>query len=404
MALNIISNFAANVANRNLSKTDMQVSSSLSKLSSGTRVVSARDDAASLAIGSRLRSEVEALKQAKVNAGQAGSMLQIADGAMSTVSDILVRMKTLAVQAASDQLGTTERSILNSEFTALRSEIDRIAADTEFNGVKLTNGSITGTPTATSGLTVLDGVSSISAVGIDTSGGAVTTDASGVAYDATGGAQENLFSVTIAGTAYTGVIDANALSGGAGANALSQGTTVTLVNASNSNDPIKITLTLNTAFDSASDITAAAGKDITFNGTSGTTLTFKVGTGTVSSEDNVSFTLDSITTTTLGISASVISGADSSNANAAVTAVTAAIDTLNQSRSTVGASQNRLEFASANLASSTENAEAARSELLDLNIASEITNFTSKQVLLQAGVSMLAQANQIPQNLLRLLQ
>ncbi len=179
---------------------------------------------------------------------------------------------------------------------------------------------------------------------------------------------------------------------------------MTLVNASNSNDPIKITLTLNTAFDSATDSYASTNSVVTFTGTSGTTLTFKVGTGTVSSEDNVSFTLDSITTSTLGISASVISGADSSNANAAVTAVTAAIDTLNQSRSTVGASQNRLEFASANLASSTENAEAARSELLDLNIASEITNFTSKQVLLQAGVSMLAQANQIPQNLLRLLQ
>jgi len=403
MALNIVSNFAANVANRNLSKTDMQVTSSLSKLSSGTRVVSAKDDAASLAIGSRLRSEVEALKQAKVNAGQAGSMLQIADGAMATVSDILVRMKTLAVQAASDQLGSTERSILNSEFTSLRSEIDRIAADTEFNGVKLTNGSTTGSQTAagtgtTNGFAVLDGVSSISAVGIDTSGGPVATTAANYT------AATNTFSLTVGSTAYTGVIDSNALTGGAGANPLSQGTTVTLVNASNSNDPIKITLTLNTAFDSATDSGGTADPTVTFTGTSGTTLTFKVGTGTVSSEDNVSFTLDSITTSTLGISSSVISGADSTNANAAVTAVTAAIDTLNQSRSTVGASQNRLEFASANLAASQENAEAARSELLDLNIASEITTFTSKQVLLQAGVSMLAQANQIPQNLLRLLQ
>ena len=81
-----------------------------------------------------------------------------------------------------------------------------------------------------------------------------------------------------------------------------------------------------------------------------------------------------------------------------------AIDTLNQSRATIGAGQNRLEFASANLASSIENAEAARSTLMDLDIAAEITVFTSKQVLLQAGVAMLAQANQLPQNLLRLLQ
>ncbi len=408
MALNIVSNFAANVANRNLSKTDAQVTSSLSKLSSGTRVVSARDDAASLAIGSRLRSEVEALKQAKVNAGQAGSMLQIADGAMSTVSDILVRMKTLAVQAASDQLGTTERSILNSEFTALRSEIDRIAADTEFNGVKLTNGSITGAETAAgtgtgagAGFDVLDGVSSISAVGI-TSGQATTL--------ANYTAATNTFSFTvdpdgagpIAALAFTGVIDPNALDGGAGANALSQGTTVTLTNSGAPN--AKITLSLNTAFDSATDSYDTTDSTVTFTGTSGTTLTFKVGTGTVSAEDNVSFTIDSVTTSTLGVSSSIISGADSTNANGAVTAVTSAIDTINQSRSTVGASQNRLEFASANLASSTQNAEAARSELLDLNIAAEITNFTSKKVLLQAGVAMLAQANQIPQNLLRLLQ
>ena len=170
MALNIISNFAANVAHRNLARTDMQATASLAKLSAGTRVLSAKDDAASLAIGSRLRAEVEALKQANVNTGQASSMLQIADGAMATISDILVRMKSLATQSASDQLGTTERSILNSEFTALRSEIDRIANDTEFNGIKLTQGGLSASETAAgtgagAGFAVADGVESISATG-----------------------------------------------------------------------------------------------------------------------------------------------------------------------------------------------------------------------------------------------
>ena len=106
--------------------------------------------------------------------------------------------------------------------------------------------------------------------------------------------------------------------------------------------------------------------------------------------------------TTLGLANTDITSA--TNADAASAAISNAVDTLNTSRANVGASQNRLEFAAANLSTATENAEAARSSLLDLDIASEMTKFTSKQILVQAGVSMLAQANQMPQNLLRLFQ
>src|SRR5690606_28644460 len=116
MALNVISNFAANVAHRNLVRSDMELTDSLAKLSSGTRVVSAKDDAASMAIGSRLMSETSALRQAQVNAGQAVSMLQVADGAMGRAHDILMRMKSLAVQAGSGQLSGTERGMLDTEY------------------------------------------------------------------------------------------------------------------------------------------------------------------------------------------------------------------------------------------------------------------------------------------------
>jgi hypothetical protein len=112
MPLNVVSNYAANVAHRNLARTDMEASASLSKLSIGKRVVSARDDAASMAIGSRMNAEVKGLQQAVVNAGQANSMLQIADGAMSTISDILTRMKVLSTQASSANLSATEREFL----------------------------------------------------------------------------------------------------------------------------------------------------------------------------------------------------------------------------------------------------------------------------------------------------
>ena len=387
MALNVISNFAANVAHRNLVASDAAASSSLTKLSSGQRVVSAKDDAASLAIGSRLLAEVVAMRTARVNTGQAGSMLQIADGAMGTISDILIRMKELATQSASDQLGATERGILNSEFTALRSEIDRIANDTEFNGVKLTQGGISGV--GSGGIAVADGVESISATGIT---GASTAGS----YTAA----TNIFSITVGGVTYTGQLDASALDGGTGANPLLTSTVVTLSNSSPT-ETGTITLQLNTAFDSTADLAAAA---ITFTGSAGTSFTFKVGTGIVSTEDNLTFSVDGVTTSALSISASIISGATSSNANAAITAVANAIDTLNQSRSTIGAAQNRLSFAAQNLATAIENAEAARSTLLDLDVAAEMTVFTSKQVLLQTGIAMLAQANQLPQNLLRLFQ
>jgi flagellin len=274
MALNVISNFAANVAHRSLSMSDSDTTNSLAKLSAGTRVLSAKDDAASLAIGSRLRAEVASLKTASVNASQASSMLQIADGAMSTIGDILVRIKALSVQASSGQYSATERGVLNSEFVELRNEIDRITADTEFNSTILLDGS-------------------------------------------------------------------------AGA------------------------------------------------------LSFKVGTG-VTADDSISFTIGTTDSTTLAINLDDLTTA--ANADTAIGTVSAAIDTMNQNRSDIGAAQNRLSFAANNLATNIENQEAARSTLLDLDVAAEMSVFTSKQILVQTGVAMLAQANQLPQNLLRLFQ
>jgi flagellin len=142
------------------------------------------------------------------------------------------------------------------------------------------------------------------------------------------------------------------------------------------------------------------GVDYTTTGTT-TTFSFKVGTGN-ETYDSLSFTVNAASATALSITGEDITSA--ANAENASTAVSAAIDTLNTSRSDVGAAQNRLSFAAQNLATAIENAEAARSTLLDLDVAREISVFTSKQVLLQTGIAMLAQANQLPQNLLRLFQ
>jgi flagellin len=380
MPLNVVSNYAANVAHRNLLKTDMQASASLAKLSIGKRVVSARDDAASMAIGSRMNSEVQGLKQAVVNAGQANSMLQIADGAMSTVSDILTRMKVLAIQASSENLGDTERSFLNVEFQALTNEVNRISQDTDFNGVQLLSGQIAITKSANLG--TANGVAGLSAQGVDTNG------AFTIAYDGT-----DTFTVSDGTNSYTGTIAAGLLDTNG---ALTRSTTIQLTSTTGGGS---LSLALNTAFDAT---TAVAAEAFTVAGTSQLSLGFKLGTGT-ETYDSLSFTLNAISTTGLGMTGTE-SIDTSGNAESAIEAVNTAITNLNEFRANVGAAQNRLDFASDNLSIAIENAEAARSTLLDLDIASEMTNFTSKQVLMQSGVAMLAQANQLPANLLRLLQ
>jgi flagellin len=391
MALNAISNYAANVAHRNLQASDMAATSSLAKLSSGSRVVSAKDDAASMAIGSRLNSQVQALRQASVNAGQGVSMLQIADGAMAKVTDVLIRMKTLSVQAGSGQLSGTERGMLNTEYQLLLSEVTRIAAATEFNGNAMVNGSLVTAGTAsgaTGSFATADGVSIIT--------GHSLTTAAADNYSLTYDSSSFTFSLSDGTTAYTGAIPSSAVD--ASGNMIT-GAGVKLTNATVSGD---LVLGLNTAFQSATSVTASTDNGLHFTGSASNTYSFKVGTGTDATKDVINVTVEGVSAANLGINGTDITTI--STADAASELLGIGIDLLNTSRASVGAYQNRLEFAAANIASAVENTEAARSNLLDLDIASEMSNFTSKQILVQAGVAMLAQANQMPQDLLRLFQ
>jgi flagellin len=384
MALSILSNYAADVAHRNLLKTSTMASASLAKLSSGQRIVQAKDDAASLAIGSRLAGEISAYAQAGVNAGQAASMLQIADGAFATGGDILNRMKALAVQSSSGQLSDTERGILNTEYQALKSEIVRIGNDTEFNGVKLIAGSETATLNAN--LNGNEGVDSIQASGI-------TTGNLGVVFNTTAGFDVNFVATDANGVTYTGSVASSAFS----SNHLTAPLSVTLT-ASSATNHGTVTLNLNTALSNTQSI---ASSNATLAGSSTTSLTFKVGTGTVAAEDDLSITVDSLVSIGNSLASNI---ATAGAASTAIGEVSTAITNLATARSNIGASQSRLDFAQANIATTQENDNAAKSQLLDVDVASEMTKFSSAQVLQQAGVSMLAQANQLPQTLLRLFQ
>lgn len=317
------------------------MSSSLAKLSAGTRVLSSKDDAASMAIGSRIKAEVSALKQASTNAGQASSMLQIADGAMGTVGDVLTRMKTPAVQGASDNLSSTERSMLDTEYQSLLSEIDRVANDTEFNGTKLVQGSTEVTASTATNLGAAEN-------------NIETADGVGAALTGTSG--------TIDGTAAaSAVISIGGFSGSADLSSTGA-KSVTLTDGTDSFD---IDFNVTTALANGDDF------DITANGlgalafadsqtSTDSSFAFKVGTGTTASEDDLTFTVDSITQSALGINGTALTGTDTSNSDTALTVINSAIDTLNTSRATIGAAQNRLGFASANLASTIENQEASR--------------------------------------------
>ncbi|MDP2696659.1 flagellin [Thalassospira sp.] len=389
MALNIISNYAANVAHRNLLASDEMATRSLAKLSSGTRVVSARDDAASMAIGARLNSEVQSLKTATVNVGQAGSMLQIADGGLATIDNILVRMKTLAVQAASGNLSGTERGFLDDEFQSLKDEMDRVSSSTKFNGIQLLSGQNTfGVDPAAVG-TNIEAADGVAAINIKADAPLTANDTISITFDNA----TNIMTLTNTNNAnFSQSVDLTDLS------------TAGLAGAQTSDvnfGDLGITITLNSAFAFGTDITANNTFDVLAT-TGPTSLTFQIGSGNVAAEDQLTFNLTTVNTGALGVTGSAVD--TEANAQAAIDEVNAAIDTLQAARSAVGVGQNRLDFAGQNLRSSQENNEAARSTLLDLDVAAEMTNFTSKQILVQSGVAMLAQANQMPQNLLRLLQ
>jgi flagellin len=439
MALNIISNYAANVAHRNLQASDEAATRSLSKLSSGTRVVSARDDAASMAIGARLNAESQSLKTATVNVGQANSMLQIADGGMATIDNVLVRMKSLAVQASSGNLSDVERGFLNDEYGNLSDEIDRIAGTTKFNDKQLL-GSGGGTEVKATAIgadvTTASGIQSLTfssnspiPPGTDVAGNKIIFS---MQENAAGSKILTLSAFANDGT--TPLVDGNG-------NNITQSIDVTQFGTTGSQeigvgqtkelnfDELGIKLKLNENFvhpvddttaaqindwsnDATANTSGAAARTIELRPTSTSAaladVDFQIGSGNTAN-DRFTVSLTAVDTGSLG----TVSGTDtlqSSNlsnqtfAQAAIETVGNSINDLQTARAKIGVFQNRLDFAAQNLSTTQENTEAARSTLMDLDVASEMTAFSSKQVLVQSGVAMLAQANQMPQNLLRLLQ
>jgi flagellin len=280
MSISVLTNVASLNAQRNLATTQANLASSIGKLSSGMRINTAADDAAGLGISENLQANIRSLAQAQRNANDGISLSQVAEGGMNEMQGIVSRMRELSVQSANSTLGSNERGYIQTEYTQLSQEINRISSVTDFNGQKLLDGS------------------------------------------------------------------------------------------------------------------ASAG------------LTFQIGIQNTGN-DRLAMSIGKLTTSTLGSASLHIASASLStatNAQLAIGTFDRAIQQLSQARAKVGAVQNRMTVTVSNLATAQENLTAANSRIRDVDVASESANLTKAQILSQAGLAVLAQANQLPQSALSLLR
>ncbi len=356
-------NIAAINSYRNLGVNQSGLNKNLEKLSSGYKINRAGDDAAGLAISESMRSQINGLNQAAKNAQDAIGLIQTAEGALTEVHSMLQRLTTLASQSANGTYNTVARGNLQSEVSELLKEIDRIANNTDFNGIKpLANEGSAGKMTFQIGPSGKETIV-VNSQAMTVSGIQAAIWDSMLGYDR----------------------DAQAKTG---EDANVSGKTAEYV------------------FDKATG--AAANKKVTVNAE---TKGYILSNGKVSDKfatmanafDNVEFNESSNARQVL-LDKMDISGSSTVVANAAIDTINAAINAVSSYRAKLGAAQNRLEHTVNNLKVTSENITSAESRIRDTDMADEITAFTKNNILLQASQSMLAQSNSVPQSILSLLQ
>jgi len=383
MGLRIVNNIAAMNAHRWLGNADKGMAKSLERLSSGYRINRAADDAAGLAIAQTFRAEISSLKVASRNTSEATSALQVAEGAVDQISNILNRLKELATQAASANAGG-DRDKIHAEGTQLMSELDDIATSTEYAGQKMLQGTFGGKDYAAASMSLDDraGVATIDVGNVNVSG-LVASARFTISATAAGGNTITLHDS--AGNSQTITLD----------QAAGVGSTVTL----NFNS-LGISLTTNK--DVGTSWTSLTAADIVID-TAAATATFQVGAEN-SSDNQLTVAIGDFQSANIANNAALtVDLSTVSGAQSALTNVQTAIDYVNSKRGDIGAYQNRLDYAAANIATAVENKQAAESIIRDVDMAAEMTSFTKDQILLQSSMAMLAQANMAPQQVLQLM-
>ncbi len=416
MAATINTNIASINAQRNLALSGQSLNTTMQRLSSGLRVNSAKDDAAGLAIAERMNTQVKGLTVAARNANDGISLAQTAEGALGKVGDMLQRMRELAVQASNATNSASDRKALQAEVSQLAAEIDRVAKQTNFNGQKILDGSFAGAvfqvgansgDNVTLGALVDTRSSKISNISYG------TNDETPISTldDASNATLED-FATEVAGTGLTIEITSN-----------DDGTTITSVTladlppASSRQERLGQVVEAINGKSADTGVTAYLAKT---DGTEEYTVTIMssrldaaglpvnvtFGAGFTAAATGISAALD-ITAAEGTENAKGIDDIDITTQEGAWIAlkkIDSAIDQINGARATLGAMQTRFENAVNNIDIQVENLSAARGRIVDADFAVETANLSRTQILQQAGTAMVAQANQIPQNVLQLLQ
>jgi flagellin len=394
MSVRINTNIEALNAQRNLSTTGTAYAKSVEKLSSGMRINRAADDAAGLAISEKLRAQVKGLNQAQRNAQDGISMIQTGEGALNEVHSILQRMRELSVQASNGTYAdlSAERTSMGAELLELAGEIDRIAGSTKFNGQSLLTGALSTSVSSAGTINVGTAVGAAVISAVDVSGAAagatfnITYNSSGATDTLTLQNATTLVSASVVLAANTGPAQTYSFAG------------------------LGISLTF-TGTDTADNIGAALATAATLKTAAGSgAASLQVG---ADAAQTLSVTFVNVQTTSIGTGAgNYVSDKVAANscvdtaakASALITVVDDAIKNVSSARGGLGAAQNRLEHTITNLGVAAENLTASESRIRDLDVASEMVNFTKLQILQQAGTAILAQANQAPQSILALLR
>jgi flagellin len=404
--LSIQTNVAALSAQNNLTSTNNNLQKSMERLSSGFRINRAADDAAGLAISQKMQAQIGGLNQAVRNANDGVSMIQTAEGALDQVQTMMQRVRNLSVQAASDTNGDNERYAIDVEIQQLKSEVDNISSRTTFNGLGLLDGTLVAQQsggTAAVSTTALAGTETIAKV--DVSGATASTTYT-LSFDGT--STMTLTSLNAAGETSTSTAD---VSGGVAANSSatlkfdSLGVSITLNNATNTAitgatvgaDLGTAGLTVETAADHQFAILQTGADATAANTTNVSLLDTRLTSGTSKEMTDLAATIQ-----TFHIAASN-NTAKASDATALITSLDTALNWVSSKRADLGAAQNRLGYAAASLSTTSQNVSAANSQIRDADVASETANMSKSQILMQAGISVLAQANQASQLALKLL-
>ena len=377
---------------RSINNTNTDMGKTLERLSSGLRINRAGDDAAGLAISEKMRGQIRGLDMGIKNSEDAISLIQTAEGALTEVHSILGRMRELAVQASSDTNTDVDRNQVQAELNQLREEIDRISRTTEFNTKKLLDGKIEG----------FRGVADIKVV----TGGNINVQAK---QNGTSTVQEGTFVIEVGQLKgnVTSELDVRVVhinSNGAIASSvvtsLSKGSlAVNGVKFSWNSTAFKISqfdgsLPMEEVVDSAVVRTEAVY-------TTNKQLIFQIG---ANEGHNMVAGIDNMSAGALGLSTSTLKVTDQNSAERTIMVIDSAIHKVSTARAAVGAIQNRLEHTISNLGVASENLTAAESRIRDADMAKEMMQYTKQQILLQSSMSMLAQANAQPQNVLQLLR